>query len=136
MSHLPEALVDVIRRSLQGETFVPVSQAFEVMRSRSHGHVQAVRTAMERLDFAALLSSQPCPERDRVLAMVAARILAPHPKLATTRWWHTTTLAEDFGVADADGTDLYAAMDWLLRLHDAPADLVEVVAFSEEHIKF
>ena len=46
--------------------------------------------------------------------MVAARIVAPHTKLATTRWWHTTTLAEDFGVADADEDDLYAAMDWLL----------------------
>ena len=35
-------------------------------------------------------------------------------KLATTRRWHTCTLAEDFGVADADEDDLYAAMDWLL----------------------
>ena len=48
-------------------------------------------------------------------ALVAARILAPHTKLATTRWWHTTTLAEDLGVADANEDDLYAAMDWLLE---------------------
>src|SRR5215813_8016074 len=27
LSHLPESLVDVIRRSLQGETFVPLGQA-------------------------------------------------------------------------------------------------------------
>ena len=51
--------------------------------------------------------------------MVAARIVAPHTKLATTRWWHTTTLAEDFGVADADEDELYAAMDWLLERQDA-----------------
>ena len=51
--------------------------------------------------------------------MVAARIVAPHTKLATTRWWHTTTLAEDFGVADASEDDLYAAMDWLLARQDA-----------------
>jgi transposase len=50
--------------------------------------------------------------------MVAARIVAPHTKLATTRWWHTTTLAEDFGVAQADEDDLYAAMDWLLERQD------------------
>jgi hypothetical protein len=50
-----------------------------------------------------------------VLAMVAARILAPHTKLATTRWWHTTTLPEECGVVDADENDLYAAMDWLLE---------------------
>ena len=51
--------------------------------------------------------------------MVASRIVAPHTKLATTRWWHTTTLAEDFGVADADEDDLYSAMDWLLARQEA-----------------
>jgi transposase len=51
--------------------------------------------------------------------MVAARIVAPSPKLATTRWWHTTTLASDFGVVDANEDDLYAAMDWLLERQDA-----------------
>ena len=64
-------------------------------------------------------AAKPCRERELVLAMVAARIVAPHTKLATTRWWHTTTLAEDFGVADADEDDLYAAMDWLLARQDA-----------------
>jgi transposase len=118
LSHLPEALVEIIRRSLQGESFVPVAEAFEVTRSRAHGHVQAVALAMERLGLASLVASEPCRERDLVMAMVAARILAPHPKLATTRWWHTTTLADDFGVADADEVDLYAAMDWLLERQD------------------
>ena len=114
LSHLPDALVDIIRRSLQGETFVPLAQTFEISRSRAHGHVQAVATAMQRLDFASLIAAKPCRERDLVLAMVASRIVAPQTKLATTRWWHTTTLAEDFGVAEANEDDLYAVMDWLL----------------------
>jgi len=114
LSHLPDELIEIIRRSLQGETFVPLGQAFQVSASPGHGHVQAVALAMQRLEFAALIASKPCRERDLVLAMVAARILAPHTKLATTRWWHSTTLAEEFGVADADEDDLYAAMDWLL----------------------
>jgi hypothetical protein len=118
LSHLPEALIDLIRRSLQGETFVPLAQAFAITASRPHGHVQAVAQALQRLGMAALLASTPCRERDLVLAMIAARILAPHPKLATTRWWHTTTLAEEFGVADATEDDLYAAMDWLLARQD------------------
>src|SRR4029453_12622338 len=67
---------------------------------------------------ASLFASTPSRERELVLAMVASRIAAPHTKLATTRWWHTTTLAEDFGVADADEDDLYAAMDWLLERQD------------------
>jgi transposase len=118
LSHLPDELIEIIRRSLQGETFVPVASAFQITRSRPHGHVQAASAAMASLEMAALLASKPCRERDLVLAMVAARIVAPHTKLATTRWWHTTTLAEDFGVADADEDDLYAAMDWLLERQD------------------
>jgi transposase len=119
LSHLPESLIEIIRRSLQGETFVPLGEAFEVTASRPHGHVQAVALAMQRLGLASLLASKPCRERDLVLAMIAARILAPSPKLATTRWWHTSTLAEEFGVADATEDDLYAAMDWLLARQDA-----------------
>ena len=114
LSHLPDELIEIIRRSLQGETFVPLAQAFEITGSRGHGHVQAVSLAMQRLGFASLIASKASPERDLVTAMVASRILAPSTKLATTRWWHTTTLAEDFGVAQASEDDLYAAMDWLL----------------------
>ncbi len=118
LSHLPEPLIDIIRRSLQGETFVPLGQAFEITGSLAHGHVHAVELAMQRLGLASLLGSTPSREREQVLAMVAARIVAPHTKLATTRWWHTTTLATDFGVADASEDDLYAAMDWLLARQD------------------
>jgi transposase len=39
--------------------------------------------------------------------------LAPDSKLATSRWWHTTTIPAEFGVTDADEDDLYAALDWL-----------------------
>ena len=119
LSHLPEPLIELIRRSLQGETFVPLGQAFEVLGSRAHGHVHAVSLAMQRLDFASVLGSKPSRERELVLAMVAARIVAPHTKLATTRWWHTSTLAADFGVAEANEDDLYAAMDWLLERQEA-----------------
>src|SRR6202140_2475728 len=73
---------------------------------------------MQRLGLASLIASTPCRERDLALAMIASRIVAPHTKLATTRWWHTTTLADDFGVADANEDDLYAAMDWLLARQD------------------
>lgn len=118
ISHLPESLIDVIRRSLQGESFVSAEQSFDVLASRAHGHVQAVHAAMARLGFASLIASQRSPERDLVCAMVAARVLAPATKLATTRWWETTSLAEEFGVAGTDANALYAAMDWLLKRQD------------------
>ncbi len=118
LSHLPDPVIELIRRSLKGETFVPASDSFQVTQSLLHGHVHAVTQAMRKLDLAGLLASRPCRERDLVQAMVAARILAPHTKLATTRWWATTTLASTFGVEDADEQELYAAMDWLLGRQD------------------
>ncbi len=119
LSHLPEPLIEVIRRALRGETFVSVGERLQVVRSLPHGHVQAVRTAMQRLGFESLIGSRDSPERDRVCAMVAARVLAPHTKLATTRWWRTTTLAEEYGVEGADENALYAAMDWVLERQGA-----------------
>ena len=114
LSALSAEQVDAIRRTLKGERLVPVAELFEIIRSEHHGHVQAVRAAMKQLGFESLVASRPSRERDLVLAMVIARILEPTSKLATTRWWHTTTLPEAFGVADADEDDLYAALDWLI----------------------
>ena len=118
LSSLSGAQIEAIRATLRGEALQPVAQSFEVTASRSHGHVQAVALTLQCLGLASLLASKPCRERELVLAMVASRIVAPHTKLATTRWWHTTTLAEDFGVAEANEDDLYAAMDWLLARQD------------------
>ena len=114
LSGLSDEQIEALRAVLSGVAVRPVAELFEVLRSRPHGAVQAVRVAMQRLGFEGLLASRGSPERERVCAMVAARVLEPHTKLATTRWWHTTTLAEEFGVAGADEHDLYAAMDWLL----------------------
>ena len=119
LSALNDQQIDAIRSVLRGEPLRPTGTLFEVIRSLPHGQVQAVSVAMHQLGFSKLLNSRSCSERDLVCAMVAARILAPQTKLATTRWWHTTTLAEDFGVTDADEDDLYAAMDWLLARQDA-----------------
>ncbi|HYS90018.1 MAG TPA: IS1634 family transposase [Bradyrhizobium sp.] len=118
LSSLSMTQIEAIRAALRGEQWGPLASGFEVTASHSHGAVQAVRVAMQRLGFGGLIAAKPCRERDLVLAMVASRVLSPQTKLATTRWWHTTTLAEEFGVAAADEQDLYAAMDWLLARQD------------------
>ena len=114
LSSLSDEQLTGIRAILQGQQLRAVDELFEVVGSRAHGHVEAVRVAMSKLGFMKLLGSRPSRERELVAAMVAARVLAPQTKLATTRWWQTTTLADEFGVADADEDELYAAMDWLL----------------------
>jgi transposase len=118
LSALSAAQVQMIRATLRGDVLQPVEKTFEVIASPAHGHVQAVCLAMQRLGFASLLAAKPCPERDLVAAMVASRIICPATKLATTRLWHTSTLAQEFGVCDANEDDLYAAMDWLLAGQD------------------
>jgi len=114
LSHFPIDQVDTLSRALKGEKLAPVDSLFEVNDSKHHGHVEAVRLAMKRLGFEKLVSPNSSRERDLVVAMVAARILEPDSKLATTRWWNNTTLPEDLGVDDANENELYAAMDWLV----------------------
>ena len=116
LSSLPASQIELIRRVLKGETLAGLEDLFEIVPggSRLHGHVHAVLTAMTRLGFASLIGSRPSRQRTLVVAMVASYILRSQSKLATTRWWHTTTLPELLGVTEADEDELYAAMDWLL----------------------
>lgn len=115
LSHLPDHVVELIRQSLRGDRFVEVGNTFDVVRSPQHGNVQAVLTAMRALDMSGLIASRACRERDLVMAMIAARVINPQSKLATTRWWQHTTLPRQLGVEDATEDDLYAAMDWLRK---------------------
>ena len=116
LSSLPPHSIDILRRSLKGENLVS-TEAFEIVEdgSPAHGHIEAVMTAMRQLDFSRLISSRRSRRRDRVVAMVAARILEPQSKLATTAWWADTTLPETLDISDADEDDLYDALDWLLE---------------------
>ena len=114
LSDLPVHVIDLIRRSLKGETFIPASEAFRTTRARPHGHVEAILRMIHRLGLDVLLASGPSRRRDLVLALIAERLLFPCSKLATTRHWHDTTLAEELGVQDATEDELHAAMDWLL----------------------
>jgi len=115
ISHLPDRLIDIIRRSLRGEEFVSAEEAFRTTRSLPHGHVDVVLRMIRKLGLEKMIASKRSRQRDLVLAMIVQRVIFPCSKLATTRDWHTTTLAEELGVEDAEAEDLYAAMDWLLR---------------------
>jgi transposase len=110
----PRDKVEALRRVLRNESLVAPEEAFAIEQSLPHGHVEAVFGTIRKLGLERLISSTRCRERDLVVAMVAERLIHPCSKLATTRLWHSTTLAEELGVSDADEDDLYEAMDWLL----------------------
>src|SRR3990172_9121843 len=112
LSHLPDGLVELIRRYLRGERFVAGGE-LEIRRSLPAGHVRAALALARRLDLARLLDRAPSRERDLAIALIVQRVLAPGSKLATSRLLGQSTLAAELGVEGADEDDLYAALDWL-----------------------
>jgi hypothetical protein len=114
LSHLPPATIDVIERSLKGERLLPAAESLEIRRSLPHGHVVAVLGMLRSLGLEKLIDRRPSRERDLVTAMIVARLIAPRSKLATSRSWEQSTLADTLGVADASEDELYGAMDRLL----------------------
>jgi len=114
LSHLPPATIDVIERSLRGERLLPAAETLEIRRSLPHGGVVAVLGMLRSLGLERLIDRRHSRERDLVIAMICARLIAPGSKLATTRRWSQSTLADTLGVADATEDELYGAMDWLL----------------------
>lgn len=113
ISDWPKHKIESLRRLLRDETLVSPEDVFTTQQTLPHGHVEAILGTMRKLGLDSIISSKRCRERDLVLAMIAERLIHPCSKLATTRVWHTTTLAEELSVADADEDDLYEAMDWL-----------------------
>jgi len=115
LSDWSEARIEALRRVLKNEPLASPQDAFVIERSLPHGHVQALLSAIKRMGLDILLAAKRVRERDLVLAMIVERLLHPCSKLATTRLWHSSTLAEELGVTDATEDDLYEAMDWLLE---------------------
>jgi len=113
LSDWPQEKINTFRRLLLDEPLVSPHDLFTTQNSLPHGHVEAILQMIRKLALERLISSQPCRERDLVVAMIVQRLIAPVSKLATTRQWHTTTLAEELSVVEATEDDLYAAMDWL-----------------------
>ena len=88
LSKWPPVVVEGLRILLKGGTAVAdLTTAFDITRSRPHGHVAAVLGTLRKLRL------------DRTLAADTAR----------------DSLAEMLGIESVDEDELYAAMDWLLE---------------------
>lgn len=114
LSHWPKEKIETFRRLLKGEPLVSVDDALKIETTVPHGHVVAVLGTMRKLGMESILASQASRERRLVMAMIAERLIHPGSKLATTRTWHHSSLAEELAVKDAEVSELYLALDWLL----------------------
>jgi len=118
ISHWPAAQIEALRQVLRGDTrpATRLHDAFAIVRSLPHGHVAAVLAMIHQLQLNQVL--QAGPQRERVLALIAQRVLQPSSKLATARALRSetahSTLGKELGVGAVDEDDLYQALDWLL----------------------
>jgi transposase len=118
LSDWPQPQIETLRRVLRGETLVSPKDLLNTAHTSPHGHVEAILAMIRQLDLDTVICSKRCRERELVVAMIVQRLISPSSKLATTREWGTTTLAEELGVQEASEDELYAAMDWLLERQD------------------
>jgi hypothetical protein len=111
LTEWPEGKIEALRKVLRGE-MVLTETAVTIEQSLPHGQVEAIVGTIKKLGLDNLIAAKPC--RDLVIAMIAGRLIHPSSKLAATRLWHTTTLADELSIGDADENELYDALDWLL----------------------
>ena len=114
-------MVEKFQALLRGEVVAnsQLEEAFEIVRSRPHGHVAGVLGTLRHLKLEQVVCSRCSHNRNLVIAMIVARIIEPSSKLAIVRslaqQTATSTLGELLDVEGADSKELYEAMDWLLE---------------------
>jgi hypothetical protein len=119
LSNWPTDRIEALRAVLKGGTVAgPLHEAFDIERTRPHGHVAAVLGTLHRIGLPHAIAAKRSPMRSLVEAMIASRVLHPSSKLATVRALRAetlqSTLGEALGASQTDEDALYEAMDWLL----------------------
>src|SRR5438105_8237420 len=116
LSDWPPEKIQTFRRLLHDEPLVSPHDLLSTQKTLPHGHVEAILLAIHKLGLDSMISAQRCRERDLVLAMIVERLLDPCSKLATTRQWHSTTLAEELGRSEEHTSELQSRVDLVCRL--------------------
>ena len=111
------AHIEGLRGILKGGTVIsPDRDAFTITRTLPHGHA-AILGTIRNIGLDRILGPDNTRCRDRILALIAARIIDPGSKLAAARALSpataTTSLGECLGLGEVDERELYRALDWL-----------------------
>ena len=124
ITQLPDEVVQQIRIILRGGTaFESFQDAVTSISNKPHGHVAAVLGVMKQLGLPQLIDSKESRNRRLVMGLLAARVLKPKSKLATSSGldarYAADTLNESLGLKCVDADDLYEAMDYLVERKSA-----------------
>ena len=124
LSDWPTEIVEGLRTLLKGGKVTPADhETIIVRRALPHGHVAAVLGTLRDIGLDRVLGPPRNRCRDLVIAMIAARLIAPASKLATARMLDPLTaassLGEVLGLGPVDEDELYVALDWLGERQEA-----------------
>ena len=98
LSKLPDETVEGLRILLKGGTAInKLEDAFEIIRSRPHGHVVAVLGTLLKLQLEQLIGVSRSRERDLVIAMIVARVIEPSSCISHSQGTVARNLYEYFG---------------------------------------
>jgi transposase len=121
LSSWPADRVEALRAALRGGKVLQgeLGDAFEITRSRPHGHVAATLGTLRELGLHEAIDPKSSRMRDLVVAMIVARIIEPQSKLATARGLAeatlSSTLGEELNLTGVSEDHLYDALDWLFE---------------------
>ena len=120
ITKLPLPIILQIKELFKGGIVVKsIEDAFTLISSKPHGHVAIVLHMIKKLGIPKLLAHRDSRNRRLVLGMIAARVLHPSSKLATStlldRCSASSTLNEELALKQVDSDDLYQAIDWLIE---------------------
>ena len=135
ISHLPDTVIELIRRALKGEALVNAEQLFHCTRSLADGHVAAVLATVRKLKLDSLLARTASQARNLMVALIVARVIHPRSKLATARALSSetalSTLGERLKLGRVDENEICQAMDRLL----VPRQQAIENALAKRHLK-
>ena len=110
---LPPEVIETLRQALRGDRLLPSEKVWTIERSVPHGHVAAVLGTIGKLGLDTIIASRRSRRRDLIVAMIAERLLHGGARLAGGPLWHTSTLAEELSVQDAEVDELDEVIPWL-----------------------
>ena len=106
-----QANIDALRRLLKNEPLVGPDEAFEIVGSRPHGHVDAVLGTLKRLRLDRLTAASASPRAPAGTGANRRAHSRSGSQLATARGLAEATardtLAETLGISGTDEDDLY-----------------------------